>query len=39
MKKCIVGGKKREVSGAHLEAFPFFESTAGVVTALVAGVE
>jgi hypothetical protein len=39
MTKRIGDGKRWEISGAHLEAFSFFGSTAGVVTALVAGVE
>jgi hypothetical protein len=37
--KCIVDGKRWEIVGAYLEGFSFFGSTAGVVTALVAGVE
>jgi hypothetical protein len=41
MTKCIVDGTggAEGILGAHLEVFSFFGSTAGVVTALVAGVE
>jgi hypothetical protein len=33
------GGGRGGILGAHLDVFSFFGSTAGVVTALVAGVE
>jgi hypothetical protein len=39
MKGCDLAGKWMKILGAYLETLSVFGSTAGVVTALVAGVE